>query len=67
MGSKRFQCCFEGCHKEAAYMIFDTMETRYDLAETHSCVLHVGKLIGSVPPTDPTGPWTIYVIDKETA
>ncbi len=38
-------------------MIYDAM--------TDSCEDHLGVLIGSVPPTEPKGPWRIDLIESD--
>jgi len=54
------KCQVEGCGKDAVFAIFDTQERRPDITGTLACEDHLGSLIGSVPPTSPDGPWSIY-------
>ena len=58
--SNRPICCKPGCDREADYEIVDTNEPRSPEAFTQACVDHVGALLGSLPPTKPTGPWSVY-------
>jgi len=55
-------CCYPNCGKPADYIIFDTQERQPGAGETHACTDHVGFLLGSIPPTEPIGPWSIYPI-----
>ena len=57
-------CCLE-CGKPAEFEIWDQNERRPDCGSTLACEQHVGVLLGSVPPTKPTGPWAVYAIEKE--
>ena len=52
-------CCALNCDKQAEFAIFDTQEPHPELAETYACAAHLGDLIGSHPPTKPTGPWEV--------
>ena len=62
--AKHRKCCQVGCGKDAVFSIFDSNEQRPDIGGTDACYDHVGALLGSTPPTEPTGPWTIYVIPQ---
>jgi hypothetical protein len=55
-------CCFPNCEKEAEFEIYDQNERRPDIGVTDSCQDHVGHLLGSVPPTESTGRWTVREI-----
>jgi hypothetical protein len=55
------KCCKIGCKEMAEFEIFDKNDPRPD-AYTHSCHAHVGELIGSLPPTNLTGPWEVFLI-----
>lgn len=59
---RKLKC--QNCEEDAVYLIIDTKETRHDIQESHSCERCLGKLIGSVPPTKPEGPWHIYLIEN---
>jgi len=59
---KVLPCCFDGCDKMAKFIVIDTGDSRKDVAETHACETHVGVLIGSVEPTKPKGPWSVYIL-----
>lgn len=59
-------CCLIGCDKKATVEIYDGNERRPDCGVTDSCDDHVGHLLGSVPPTSPTGPWTVVLISEES-
>lgn len=58
-------CCFIGCSKPAEFQITDEGETMIYDAMTDSCEDHLGVLIGSVPPTEPKGPWRIDLIESD--
>ena len=60
--TEKLICCFEGCGKPAEFKVFDSNEPRYDVAETHACEAHLGALIGSVEPTEPSGPFHVHPI-----
>ena len=55
------ECC--ECSGPAEFEIFDHNERRPDCGSTLACEKHVGSLLGSVPPTKPTGPWTVVALD----
>jgi len=55
-------CCKIGCESVATFEIWDENERRPDIGPTDSCEKHVGDLLGSVPPTEPIGPWRVMVI-----
>lgn len=59
------RCCFIGCEKKAEFEILDENEIRHDCATTDSCEDHVGNLIGSIPPTEPRGPWIVNFIKEK--
>jgi len=48
---ERRKCCFVGCDLDAEFEIWDQKERRPDIGPTPACELHVGSLLGSVPPT----------------
>jgi len=53
-------CCHIGEPKHPADLeITDEGERRPDMAITHSCHEHLAEMIGSVPPTEPVGPWVV--------
>jgi hypothetical protein len=54
------RCQANGCGARAVFEIFDTNEQRPDHCGTLACQDHLGSLVGSVPPTEPEGPWTVY-------
>ena len=56
-------CLKVGCDKPAEFEIWDTNERRPECGSTEACITHVGELLGSLPPTKPTGPWTIFCIE----
>ena len=55
-------CLKIGCEKTAEFEIWDETERRPDVGPADSCEEHVGTLLGSVPPTDPVGPWRVIAI-----
>jgi hypothetical protein len=55
-------CYHLGCGKNAAFEIYDNNERRPDCSFTDACEEHVGALLGSLPPTEPKGPWTVVAI-----
>lgn len=63
-------CCYmmvEGrCTEPAAFTIYDDND-RSPSQATESCEAHVGALLGSVPPVEPTGPWTVVALDEKEA
>ena len=61
------ECCFVGCGKPATFEIYDENERRPDCACTDACDDHVGRLLGSVPPTNPIGPWRVIAIEDRHA
>lgn len=61
------QCCAIGCDDAAEFEIWDGNEQRPDVAPTDACERHVGFLLGSVPPTKPTGPWRVCCIADDCA
>lgn len=54
-----------GCDKDAEFEIHDEQEQRPGMGVTDACEEHIGMLLGSVPPTEPKGPWRIILIPKE--
>ncbi len=56
------KCCYIGCKKNAEFEIYDENERRPDCGVTDACEDHIGALLGSLPPTEPKGPWCITVI-----
>lgn len=58
-------CCFLGCPKPAEFEIWDENERRPDIGATDACEDHVGALLGSLPPVEPTGPWRVVVLAQE--
>ena len=64
-GKAPMKCCLEGCDGPAAFTIVGENETRYDVAETYACAKHIGDLLGSVEPTEPTGPWRIFTLRRD--
>jgi len=56
-----------GCQADAEYEIFDENERRPDCGYTDACAKHVGELLGSVPPTQPVGPWRVFCIETAKA
>lgn len=56
------KCCFTGCEKKAEFEIYDENERRPDIGEIDACEEHVGELLGSISPTEPTGPWRVIPI-----
>ena len=59
------ECLFVGCSKIAEFEIYDSNERRPDCGATDACEEHVGALLGSLPPTQPIGPWTVITIRAE--
>ena len=53
------------CEKPAEFEIHDHNERRPDVGGGVACVDCLGQMIGSVPPTPPTGPWTVVALTKE--
>lgn len=59
-------CCHVGCNKPAVFEIYDNNDSRPDGSGiTDACEDHVGTLLGSVPPVNPAGPWTVVSIVKK--
>lgn len=59
--NRKLPCCYLGCEMPAVFMIFDVADGCPD-AFTHACAKHLGDLIGSIPPKEPTGPWEITLL-----
>ena len=55
-------CCNIGCDKDAEFEIYDSNEVSACQSPTDACEEHVGNLLGSIPPTEPIGPWTVVPI-----
>lgn len=55
-------CCFLNCGQPSEFEIWDEGEQDPHMGGTDACEAHVGALIGSVPPTEPNGPWTVRCI-----
>ncbi len=55
-------CCFDNCDKPAEYEIFDNNDPDPYGSYTDSCTDHVGHLLGSIPPVEPIGPWSVQPI-----
>lgn len=59
----KIMCCAVGCDAPAEFEIYDSNEHRADIGPVASCEKDVGGLIGSAPPTEPSGPWMVYAIN----
>ena len=57
------KCAILECEKDAEFEIYDHKEQRPGMGATAACEAHVGVFLGAVPPTEPTGPWTVCAID----
>ena len=56
------KCCKTDCGNVAGFEIIDTNEPRADCGATFACESHVGELLGSVPPTESAGPWSVSLL-----
>ena len=57
------KCCYIGCERDAEFEVWDTNDSRPDSqGVTQACVGHLGALIGSCPPVEAAGPWTVVLL-----
>lgn len=66
MDEKKRTCCHVGCGKDAEFVIYDSNDRRPDMGFTDACTDHVGHLLGSVPPVEPKGPWSVVCIEMDS-
>lgn len=60
------ECCYPSCSRPAEFDVHDNNEQRPDL-DLLACSEHLSDALGSVPPTEPTGPWTVSLLSPDGA